>query len=192
MLRRYNMTPWVLALNEAALDLARLLPTTDTRLRADIRALELGQYDKAGPSAELFSRHQNVQLARSLCGNCSPWVLRTPPPHAMHCSSRVLHEWSGKNRTARDLSPASSGPSHILRNVNLDRIFCAPLQAQEQHAQITERHAAQLKQNGAAHRPAWFERVPGSTKMGQEFLFRYKGGYWEARAAGTFAKPAAE
>ena len=40
------MTPWVLGLNEVTPDLARLLPPTDTRMRADIRALELGQYDQ--------------------------------------------------------------------------------------------------------------------------------------------------
>ena len=41
------MTPWVLALNEVTPDLECLLPPSDTRLRADIRALELGQYDQA-------------------------------------------------------------------------------------------------------------------------------------------------
>ena len=40
------MTSWVLALNEVSPGLERLLPPTDTRLRADIRALEQGRYDQ--------------------------------------------------------------------------------------------------------------------------------------------------
>ena len=66
----------------------------------------------------------------------------------------------------------------------------APVQAQEQHRRIMERHEGRVKQNGTAHQPAWFERVPGSARMGEEYLFRYKGGYWEARAAGAFAQAA--
>ena len=42
---------------------------------------------------------------------------------------------------------------------------------------------------GAAHEPRWFERVHDSGKIGEEYLFRYRGGYWEARAAGAFAAP---
>ena len=52
---RYQMTPWVLGLNEVTPDLARVLPPTDTRLRADIRALELGQYDQVQcPHSHLY------------------------------------------------------------------------------------------------------------------------------------------
>ena len=40
------MTSWVLALNEMSPELERLLPPTDTRMRADIRALEQGRYDQ--------------------------------------------------------------------------------------------------------------------------------------------------
>ena len=57
------MTPWVRALNEAAPDLARRLPPTDTRLRADIRALELGRYDEASP-CDLLVRATNPCLAQ--------------------------------------------------------------------------------------------------------------------------------
>ena len=53
-----------------------------------------------------------------------------------------------------------------------------------------ERHEALVAQTGAAHHPAWFERVPGSHKIGEDYLFRYRGGYWEARAAGALAKAA--
>ena len=41
------MTHWVMTLNETSPELEQLLPPTDTRLRADIRALDQGIYDKA-------------------------------------------------------------------------------------------------------------------------------------------------
>ena len=47
---RFGMTSWVLALNEMSTELERLLPATDTRLRADIRALEQGRYDQVRPA----------------------------------------------------------------------------------------------------------------------------------------------
>ena len=40
------MTSWVMTLNEVSPELERLLPPTDTRLRADIRAVENGIYDQ--------------------------------------------------------------------------------------------------------------------------------------------------
>lgn len=40
------MTPWVLRLNELTPQLAGRLPATDTRLRPDVRCLELGIYDQ--------------------------------------------------------------------------------------------------------------------------------------------------
>ena len=43
---RFGMTSWVLALNEMSPGLQQLLPPTDTRMRADIRALEQGRYDQ--------------------------------------------------------------------------------------------------------------------------------------------------
>ena len=52
---RYGMTPWVITLNEMSPGLEQLLPPTDTRLRADIRALEQGIYDKAKPLNALFT-----------------------------------------------------------------------------------------------------------------------------------------
>ena len=40
------MTPWVLRLNDLTPQLAGRLPHTDTRLRPDVRCLELGIYDQ--------------------------------------------------------------------------------------------------------------------------------------------------
>lgn len=60
------MTPWTLALNEVASGLERLLPATDTRLRPDIRALELGQYDKVGLGT-LFWRCLHACSTRTPC-----------------------------------------------------------------------------------------------------------------------------
>ena len=45
-LLRYCMTPWVLRLNDLTPQLAGRLPCTDTRLRPDVRCLELGIYDQ--------------------------------------------------------------------------------------------------------------------------------------------------
>lgn len=56
-MRRYVMTPWVITLNETSPDLEQLLPPTDTRLRADIRALEQGIYDKARKGPPLTCVH---------------------------------------------------------------------------------------------------------------------------------------
>ncbi len=41
------MTPWVLRLNDLTPQLRDRLPSTDTRLRPDVRALEAGIYDQA-------------------------------------------------------------------------------------------------------------------------------------------------
>ena len=62
-------------------------------------------------------------------------------------------------------------------------------QAAVHHKQMEEAQAARLAgaKSGAAHQPRWFERVGGCGKIGEEYLFRYRGGYWEARAAGVFA-----
>lgn len=46
---------------------------------------------------------------------------------------------------------------------------------------------AGIAKPGATHEPRWFERVGGCGKIGEKYLFRYRGGYWEARAAGAFA-----
>ena len=59
-------------------------------------------------------------------------------------------------------------------------------QATACHKQLLD--SQMVQQASAPHEPAWFERVPGSHKIGEEYLFRYKGGYWAARAAGALAK----
>ena len=46
------MSSWVMTLNETSPELEQLLPPTDTRLRADIRALEQGVYDKASSNVD--------------------------------------------------------------------------------------------------------------------------------------------
>lgn len=71
------MTPWVLGLNELTPDLARVLPPTDTRLRADIRALDLGQYDQVPGSPEVLEHllctlPLHAQLGTWSC-KCCPW-----------------------------------------------------------------------------------------------------------------------
>ena len=35
----------------------------------------------------------------------------------------------------------------------------------------------------AAHEPRWCERImPDNQQIGKQYLYRYKGGYWEERA----------
>ena len=84
------MTPWVLALNEVTPDLARVLPPTDTRLRADIRALELGQYDQVPCTSSvavhfcLLSIH--AQLGRTQASKCCPLRMHDcTPVTKQHC-----------------------------------------------------------------------------------------------------------
>ncbi len=57
------MTSWVMTLNEMSPELERLLPPTDTRLRADIRAVEDGIYDHVCPTFlyVLSMRHSQVK-----------------------------------------------------------------------------------------------------------------------------------
>ncbi|KAK9916628.1 hypothetical protein WJX75_005072 [Coccomyxa subellipsoidea] len=105
---RYCMTPWVLRLNDLTPQLAGRLPHTDTRLRPDVRCLELGIYDQAAVHHKQMEEGQAKKLAR-------------------------------------------------------------------------------IAKPGATHEPRWFERVGGCGKIGEEYLFRYRGGYWEACAAGAFA-----
>ncbi|BDA41111.1 Oxysterol-binding protein-related protein 1B [Coccomyxa sp. Obi] len=63
-------------------------------------------------------------------------------------------------------------------------------QAALHYKRLEEEQAARLAtsaKTGAAHEPHWFERVRNGGKIGEEYLFRYRGGYWETRAAGAFA-----
>ncbi len=59
------------------------------------------------------------------------------------------------------------------------------LQATVHHQRVLD--SLGKAEKGVAHKAAWFERIPGRSKVGEEYLFRYKGGYWEARAAGMLA-----
>lgn len=64
------------------------------------------------------------------------------------------------------------------------------LQAAVHYKRLEEEQAARLAdcaKTGAVHQPKWFERVGGGGKIGESYLFRYKGGYWELRAAGGLA-----
>ncbi len=65
------MTSWVMTLNETSPELEQLLPPTDTRMRADIRALEQGIYDKASSCAFPYVLVQRLQLSGPLLGGPS-------------------------------------------------------------------------------------------------------------------------
>lgn len=63
-------------------------------------------------------------------------------------------------------------------------------QAALHYKRLEEEQAARLAtstKTGVAHEPRWFKRVRGGNDIGEEYLFRYRGGYWEARTAGDFA-----
>uniref|UniRef100_A0A1D1ZMT1 PH domain-containing protein n=1 Tax=Auxenochlorella protothecoides TaxID=3075 RepID=A0A1D1ZMT1_AUXPR len=57
--------------------------------------------------------------------------------------------------------------------------------AEKQRLEHKQRAARKAAERGDPIRPRWFEHVP-SAKPGEEPAYRYKGGYWEAREAGTF------
>ena len=63
----------------------------------------------------------------------------------------------------------------------------AALQAnsEKQRLEQKQRAARQAAEEGEALEPRWFERVPGA-RPGEQPTYRYKGGYFEARAAGNF------
>ena len=60
-------------------------------------------------------------------------------------------------------------------------------QAAEEHRRLLEEHEVRVKEladRKAAHEPRWCERImPDNQQIGKQFLFRYKGGYWEERVA---------
>lgn len=62
------------------------------------------------------------------------------------------------------------------------------IQAAAHHRRLEELQeaAAAGARAGKAHEPRWFSRDPGA-KIGEQYVFRYRGGYWEARAAGAFS-----
>ena len=62
------------------------------------------------------------------------------------------------------------------------------MQATVHHKRVLDSLVKASKGEGNAYKAAWFERIPGRSRVGEEYLFRYKGGYWEARAAGALAK----
>ena len=67
---------------------------------------------------------------------------------------------------------------------------CMYAQAAVHHKRMEQAQVARLASADSAvpHQPRWFERVPGPGKIGEEYIFRYRGGYWETRAAGAFAE----
>lgn len=60
------------------------------------------------------------------------------------------------------------------------------MQAAEEHKRLLGEHEAMVKglaDKKAAFEPRWCERVQGDKlQIGKQYLFRYKGGYWEERA----------
>ena len=60
-------------------------------------------------------------------------------------------------------------------------------QAVEEHRRLLEEHEVKLKElidRKAAHAPRWCERImPDNQQMGKQYIFRYKGGYWEERGS---------
>jgi hypothetical protein len=68
---------------------------------------------------------------------------------------------------------------------SLPPMFCVLfLQAQAEKVRLEKKQDA-LHARGTPQ-PRWFEPVPGVTgsSIGRKFLFKYKGGYWEARDDG--------
>ena len=61
------------------------------------------------------------------------------------------------------------------------------MQAAEQHKRLRAKDEAKVKDvaaSKAAFEPRWFERTPcDKSQIGKQYLYRYKGGYWEERAA---------
>ncbi len=60
-------------------------------------------------------------------------------------------------------------------------------QAAEEHRRLLEEHEVRVKElidRKAVHEPRWCELImPDNQQIGKQYLYRYKGGYWEERAA---------
>lgn len=56
---------------------------------------------------------------------------------------------------------------------------------EKQRLEQKQRAARQAAEDGEALEPRWFEKVPGA-RPGEQPTYRYKGGYFEARAAGKY------
>ncbi len=57
--------------------------------------------------------------------------------------------------------------------------------AEKQRLEQKQRAARQAAEEGEALEPRWFEKVQGA-RPGEQPTFSYKGGYFEARAAGKY------
>ena len=101
------MTHWVMTLNETSPELEQLLSPTDTRLRADIRALDQGTYDKACTTCSLthlkiafFAVRQYCQvvpafmsLRRQICNGA--YLVWPRPAELAACSTSMLQSLVG-------------------------------------------------------------------------------------------------
>jgi hypothetical protein len=65
------------------------------------------------------------------------------------------------------------------------RPFHLQANVEKQRLEQKQRAARQAAEDGEALEPRWFEKVPGA-RPGEIPTYRYKGGYFEARAAGNY------
>ena len=64
--------------------------------------------------------------------------------------------------------------------------FIGYVQAEKEHKRLRNNDDAMVKglvKQKMAFEPRWFERIPaGNLQIGKQYLFRYRGCYWEERA----------
>lgn len=66
-----------------------------------------------------------------------------------------------------------------------DSEVCGQANAEKLRLEKKQRAARKAAEEGQPLEPRWFERVPGA-RSGESCTYRYKGGYFESRAAGRF------